>query len=61
MYKYYTWTISNESDGLIITKDNWGNFTFNDVGTFTLTATNYIYNTNFINIVLIITVTIGYE
>ena len=56
MYTYYSWATTNESSGLIVENDSWGNYTVNTYGSFTLTASNYIYNSR-ITIVINVVIT----
>ena len=58
IHQYYTWNISNVSSGLIVSEEEWGDYSVSDVGTFDLVGTNYIYNTIFITIVITIHVTV---
>lgn len=58
MYSYYTWNTSNISNGLVVTNENFGNYTVSGAGSFDLVGANYIYNTNYINVVIVIHVTI---
>ena len=43
MYRYYTWNTINVSNGLTVLNDNFGNYTVDTYGSFTLVATYYIY------------------
>lgn len=56
MYTYYSWATTNESSGLMVENDSWGNYTVNTYGSFTLTASDYIYNSR-ITIVINVVIT----
>ena len=57
-YQYYSWDVDNLSSGLIVVNDYWGNYTVNGTGMFDIIGTDYIFNTIFITIIIIIHVTI---
>ena len=58
MYSYYIWNTTNISNGLVVANVSFGNYNVNGAGTFDLVGTNYIYNTSYITIVIIIHITV---
>ena len=60
MYQYYTWCtyVPCQYEDPLVTNDQWGNYTVSGPGSFDLTGVNYIYNTVYITVIVIIHVNI---